>query len=97
LYLPRGIDIPAALTTSVIGPQGYAEAFMYQLALRLCTPMARPIPQGLPDMAAAAYARMRRPNIEPGLLGVDSALVPSFGDSGAFNILTGTTAGPSNT
>lgn len=96
LYLDQGIDIPAALTTVVAGPQGYAEAFMYQLALRLCGPMARPIPQGLPEMAAAAYARMRRPNVEPPIMGLDAAVVPSFGDSGAFNILTGNTSGPSN-
>lgn len=94
IYLDQGIDVPAALNTSVTGPQGYAEAFMYQLALRLCGPMARPIPDGLPEMAAAAYARMERPNIEPGLLGVDAALSP-MGGSG-FNILTGQTSGSSN-
>jgi hypothetical protein len=93
IYLPQGIGEPAALTSQVTGPQGYAEAFMYQLALRLCSPMARPIPDGLPEMAAAAYARMRRPNIDPGLLGVDEALGPTNG--GAFNVLTGTTTGSS--
>lgn len=94
LYLDRGVDVPPTLNSAVTGPQGYAEAFMYQLALRLCTPMARPIPDGLPQMASAAYARMRRPNEEPGLLGMDAALTPVNG--GAFNILTGTTTGSSN-
>lgn len=94
IYLPRGIDVPAKLTTQVGGPQGYAEAFMYQLALRLCTPMSRPIPDGLPEMAAAAFARMKRPNVDPGLLAVDAALTPTWGS--AFNVLTGTTTGPSN-
>ena len=94
IYVEQGIDIPATLTTVVSGPQGYAEAFMYQLALRLCTPMSRPVPPELPPMAAAAYARMRRPNVEPGLLGVDEALVPTYG--GAFNVLTGTSTGSSN-
>lgn len=94
LYLPQGVAVPATLTTSVGGPQGYAEAFMYQLALRLCGPMARPIPDGLPEMAAASYARMRRPNIEPGLLGIDQALVPTY--SSAFNVLTGQTSGSNN-
>lgn len=94
LYLPRGIDIPATINTAVSGPQGYAEAFHYQLALRLCGPMSRPMPQGLPEIAAAAFARMARPNVEPGLMAVDAALVPSYG--GAFNILTGTSTGPSN-
>lgn len=94
LYLSRGIDVPATLTTSVGGPQGYAEAFMYQLALRLCGPMARPMPDGLPEMAAASYARMKRPNIEPGLLAVDQALTPTYGSG--FNVLTGQTSGASN-
>ncbi len=94
IYLPQGINEPALLTSNVTGPQGYAEAFMYQLALRLCTPMARPIPDGLPEMASAAFARMKRPNIEPGLLSVDQALVP-MGGSG-FNILTGQTSASSS-
>ncbi len=93
-YFDQGVAIPVALNSSVTGPQGYAEAFMYQLALRLCGPMARPIPDGLPEMAAAAYARMRRPNIEPGILGVDVALGPTSGRG--FNILTGQTSGSSN-
>ena len=96
LYLPRGIDVPASLTTVVSGPQGYAEAFMYQLALRLCGPMSKPVPDYLQGEAAAAYARMRRPNEVPPIMGVDQALVPSFSDSGSFNILTGTNSGPSN-
>jgi hypothetical protein len=91
LYLYRGIDIPASINTQVTGPQGYAEAFMYQLALRLCGPMARPIPQGLPELAASAYARMKRPNVEPGQLEVDQALAPT--NSSAFNILTGNYTG----
>ncbi len=94
IYILQGIDEPAALTSTVTGPQGYAEAFMYQLALRLCGPMYKPVPDSLSAMAAAAYARMRRPNVEPGLLGVDDALVPTYG--GAFNVLTGTTSGSSN-
>ncbi len=93
-YFDQGVAIPVALNSSVTGPQGYAEAFMYQLALRLCGPMARPIPDGLPEMAAAAYARMRRPNIEPGILGVDVALGPTSGRG--FNILTGQRSGSSN-
>ncbi len=96
LYLEHGISIPAAITTSVLGPQGYAEAFMYQLALRLCGPMMRPIPPALPTLAKEAYARMARPNVNPGLLSVDAALTPSSYGSSGFNILTGQTSGSSN-
>lgn len=94
IYLDQGIAEPPTLTTQVTGPQGYAEAFMYQLALRLCGPMSKPIPEGLPEMAAASYARMRRPNVDVGLLGTDQALVPTYG--GSFNVLTGTNTASSN-
>jgi hypothetical protein len=91
LYLPQGVDQPTALTASMIGPPGYQEAFMYQLALRLCTPYSRPVPPLLPKMAAEAYARMKSPNVAPGLLGVDRALVP--GSGGAYNILSDNSTG----
>lgn len=96
LYLEHGIDIPSALNTIVVGPQSYAEAFMYQLALRLCGPMSRPIPPALPTMAREAYARMQRPNVEPGILGIDQALVSASDGAGAFNVLTGTFSGSSS-
>lgn len=94
IYLYAGIDVPAALNSSVTGPQGYQEAFMYQLALRLCGPMSRPMPDGLPEMATAAFARMKRPNVDPGIMGMDQALTPTY--SSAFNILTGTMTGANN-
>ena len=94
VYLAAGVGVPATLTSAVTGPQGYAEAFMYQLAVRLCGPMARPIPAGLGELAASSYARCRRLNTEPGQLAVDAAVVPTFG--GGFNILTGTTSGSQN-
>ncbi len=95
LYLEKGIDIPTTINTAVLGPQGYAEAFMYQLALRLCNPMFKPIPPALPTLAKEAYARMQRPNNDTGMLAVDAAL--TYGsDAGAFNVLTGNFTGSSN-
>ncbi len=94
LYLYRGIDIPATLTTVVAGPQGYAEAFMYQLAMRLCRPMAKPMTADLVEQAKASLATIQRNNVDPGFLSVDTAVCPIMG--GGFNILTGTTSGPSN-
>lgn len=94
LYLPRGVDVPASLATFVGGPQGYAEAFMYQLALRLCRPMARPVDPELALMVREVTANMKRQNVDPGLLGVDAALVPMSG--GGYNILADTTTGSSN-
>lgn len=91
IYYGMGTDEPAALDSELVGPAGYQEAFMYQLALRLCTPFGRPVPDLLPQMAVDAYQRIKRPNTHPPILGVDPALVPTFG--GAFNIQTGTWTG----
>ena len=96
LYLEHGIDIPATIATTVVGPQGYAESFMYNLALRLCGPMSRPIPEYLPKLARDSYANMVRPNIEPSLMAVDAALAPNPIGSSGFNVLTGQTSGASN-
>mgnify|MGYP003339064418 FL=1 len=93
-YMPILIDSPATLDAILTGPPGYQEAFMYQLAIRLCNPFGRKVPDTLPTMAREAYSRMKRPNTEPGLLAVDQALVPSYG--GAFNVITGNMSGPSS-
>jgi len=94
VYASLAVAQPATLNATVVGPPGYAEAIHYQLALRLCNPMGRPIPANLPQMASSAFLRMQRPNADPGLLGVDAALVPMSG--GAFNVLTGNFTGSSN-
>ena len=91
IYAPQASAQPTDLNTVLIGPPGYQEALLYQLALRLCQPFGRPIPPGLPDMAAGSFARMKRPNTQPGLLGVDAALVPTPG--GAYNVISDTSTG----
>ncbi len=85
--LPDGL---ASLDVDVTGPPGYAEAFMYQLAIRLCTPFGKKISDYpmLPQMARDAFAAMKRPNIKPGMLGVDAALVPRTGSG--YNVLSDT-------
>lgn len=93
LYLDQAVSRPATTASELIGPPGYQEAFMYQLALRLCGPLGRPTPDYLPARAVEAFARMKRPNLQPGLLGVDQALVPSFG--GGYNVLTDSYSGGS--
>lgn len=93
LYLPQPERDAMTLTlaSTLTGPPGYREGFMYQLALRLCGPFGKPIPPALPEMASQAYARLKRPNTEPPLLGVDAALVPTTG--GGYNILSDTQTG----
>jgi hypothetical protein len=91
LYSPQQVGVPATINTVLIGPPGYAEAFMYQLALRLCRPFGIAIPPDLMEMATRAFANMKRPNVTPGLLGIDAALVPSSG--GGYNILSDNSSG----
>lgn len=85
IYCNFGVSVPTTLDDDLVGPPGYQDAFMYSLAVRLCPPFGRSLPEGLPEMAAQAFARMQRPNLDPGLLGVDAALVPS--SVGGYNIL----------
>ncbi len=85
--LPDGL---ASLDVNVTGPPGYQEAFMYQLAMRLVTPMGikwADVPM-LPKLAQEASAAMKRPNIKPSMLSVDAALVPTTGSG--YNILSDT-------
>lgn len=88
IYTAQGIAVPATLDTDLIGPPGYRDAFMYGLAWRLVTPLAVamdsvPLLEGL---AARAWTTMTRPNISPGVMTVDAALVPSSG--AGYNVLS---------
>lgn len=86
----------SSLDLDVTGPPGYQEAFMYQLALRLCNPFGIKISDLplLPKLAQDAFAAMKRPNIKPGILGVDAALVPMTGSG--YNIYSDNFSSPGN-
>lgn len=89
LYYPSGIATPATLDDVLLAPPGYAEAFLYQLAKRLLTPFAvgdQGVIGRVYGMAEESFARMKRPNLQPGVMGVDAALVPMSG--GAYNVLS---------
>ncbi len=94
VYTYFGVGVPAGINDTVEGPPGYPEAFMYQLALRLCTPLYRQPPPLTVKMAAESLARIKRPNINPPLLGVDQAIVPTFGSG--YNVLNDSYTSPSN-
>lgn len=96
LYTPQGFDVPATLDTILTGPPGYQDAFMYQLALRLVTPMGVDISSLplLPGQAEKAWQVIKRVNTMPGLLGIDPALSPAI--AGGYNILSDSTTSPSN-
>lgn len=86
VYHPQGVGQPATLNSSVTGPPGYAEAFVYQLALRLCAPTGTAVPETLPMMARQAMATVQAPNTKPSALGVDPATTNST--NSGYNILT---------
>ncbi len=93
LYVTSPTGQPATLDSTLIGPAGYQEGFMYQLAERLAGPFKGSVDPYLAQRSREAYATLTRQNNIPGLLGVDAALVPSFG--GAYNVISDTYSGSS--
>jgi len=94
LYAPQAVTVPVSLTDVLIGPPGYYEAFLYQFeerALHTFGIKDESILNRVLTLSTQAYARMKRPNNDPGLLGVDAALAPSTG--GGYNILSDVTSG----
>ncbi len=91
--LPDGL---ASLDVDVTGPPGYEQAFLYQLAMRLLNPFGVKVTDYplLPQLAREAFATMKRPNIRPGMLGVDAALVPTTGSG--YNVWSDVTSSPGN-
>ncbi len=96
LYYPAGVGVPASLDDILLGPPGYQEAYLYQLAQRLITPFAvadQTVIARIERNATESFARMKRPNTQPGLMGVDAALMPMAG--GAYNWMSDTYTGGS--
>ncbi len=92
-YANYAAGIPDDITSldlDVTGPPAYYEAFIYQLSLRALNPFGVKVSDYplLPKLAAEAFAAMKRPNIKPGMLGVDAALNPMSGSG--YNILSDT-------
>lgn len=86
LYSPQGTGVPTALDDIIIGPPGYHRAFVKNLALELCSPTGTVPPDMLESQAAAAKDTMQRPNVMPGLMGVDPAVTRNTG--AGYNILS---------
>lgn len=86
LYTPQAVGVPATLDSILRGPQGYQDAFLYDLAWRLVNAFGVAMPVTLPQMRREALAVMKRPNVQPGILGVDPALAGSGG--AGYNILS---------
>lgn len=88
IYSLQGIGVPVTLSDVILGPPGYPDASLYDLAVRLCPATGTAMPDGLPALRSLAMKRMQRPNVYPGTLGVDPA-VTSQGGAG-YNILSDT-------
>jgi hypothetical protein len=63
------------LTTVIAFPPGYAEAFRYNLAVRLSAEFGAPLPPAVPAIATDSLARLKTINAPD--LGLQSDLVPS--------------------
>lgn len=68
-------------------PPGYRSAYLYELALRLCTPFAREIPQSLLPNRELAMNRLAHQNYKAPTLETDPALVG--GPAPGFNWRSG--------
>jgi hypothetical protein len=88
LYSPQGTGVPTTLDDLIIGPPGYARAFMKCLALDLCGPTGTQVPELLESQAATAKDTMQRPNVMPGLMGVDPAVTRNSG--AGYNVYSDT-------
>lgn len=91
LYSPQGVDIPATLDTVLLGPPGYQEAFMYNLALRLAPAMGQDPKPALVTNAYRSMKVLEAPNVKPGMLSVDPALMTGAGTG--YNVFTDSMAG----
>lgn len=88
IYTPQAVGVPTSLDTELIGPPGYASAFLYGLEELLLTPFAVALDSVplLPGLISKSWTNMTRPNISPGVLSVDAAL--TIGGSCGYNILS---------
>lgn len=94
LYFQVGLDAGVALTDDLLPPPGYALGLHYELANLLLTPFAIADPTVIGKVQANAerfYARMKRPNLQPGQLGVDPAVAGSSGFG--YNVYSDTYSG----
>ena len=86
LYSQQALVEFADLTTQYYWPEGAEEMLGYSLALRLCAPYARPVPDDVRTLARQSLATFKRQNTRPALAGNDAAAIG--GSTGIYNIQT---------
>lgn len=93
VYYLAGPNRPTSIDDVLNGPSGYHEAFHYQLAERLLAPFAVKDPSIISLVTThseRSLARMKRPNSQPGQMGVDAAVI---GGQGGYNVLADSYSG----
>lgn len=97
LYLQNVFTGFADLTTEYAYPElpGYAEALQYNIAVRLSTPYARPLPPTIADLAKETLGLIKRANNKLVDVPTDATLLTRW-PSGLFDINSGTTQGTGN-
>ena len=86
LFTKRALTSISTLDTSVSLPPGYEDAIVYNLAVRYALEYGRAVPDVVVILAAESKASIKKANIRPSYLRVDSALMAA---GGSFNIYTG--------
>lgn len=79
IYSWQGLGMPANLQANVNFPPGYAEAFRYNLAVRLSAEFAAPLPPSVAAIAIESLARIKSMNAPS--LELRSDLCPTAGGS----------------
>ena len=62
IYSWQPLGMPSKLQTSIFFPPGYAEAFRYNLAVRLSPEFSRPVQQIVQALAIESLARLKTMN-----------------------------------
>lgn len=87
IYRPEQLSEFANLTTDYQVPNGYEEALVYNLAVRLCAPFGRPLNDDVRTLARQSLAIIKRQNTKMMDLVNDAAMIGSHGLWG-YNIQT---------
>lgn len=75
LHNYRQISSIATLTTTLQFKKGYEDAILYNLAIRLCPDYGKTASPEIVQIASDSLASIKRANIRPVTVGVDSALL----------------------
>lgn len=88
LYLPQQIDQFADLSTAYVLPNGYEEAMVYNLAVRIAIEWGKRLPMDHPVvlMALKTLGDLKAANLRMIEVGVEDALLPE--QSGRWNWMT---------